>query len=259
MADPAAPRRPRIVVLQHDRWSSLGALAPVLEAGADLTYVRGYEDPAGAGAAVAALIGETGYDGVVALGGDMGVYDRADFPFLDDSLRVLEDALSRDVPILGICLGSQLLGEALASPVFLGTDRGLAPQVGFLPLRITAAGSSDSLLAIFAGSEPVFFWHQDTHDLPGGAALLASTDRYPVAAFRYGRRAYGVQFHFETHLELLESWIREAGSELVASGFDVAGIQADGGRYDALIRARASRVAALFVSWAADPRLPERE
>jgi len=259
VTDPAARRRPSIVVLQHDRWSSLGALAPVLEAGADLIHVRGFEDPATAAATVTALIGEAGYHGVVALGGDMGVYDRADFPFLDDSLRILEDALSRDVPILGICLGSQLLGEALGSSVFPGADRGLAPQVGFLPLRITAAGSSDPLLTVFAGSEPVFFWHQDTHDLPEGAALLASTDRYPVAAFRYGRRAYGIQFHFETDLELLQWWIRAAGGELVASGVDVAAMYADGRRYDALIRARSAQVAALFVSWAATPVPPERE
>lgn len=259
MADPAVPGRPSIVVLQHDRWSPLGALAPVLEAGADLTYVRGYEDPATASATVTALIGETTYDGVVALGGDMGVYDRADFPFLDDSLRILRDALSRDIPILGICLGSQLLAEALGSRVFLGADRGLAPQVGFVPVRIAPAGSSDPLLTIFTGSEPIFFWHQDTHDLPEGAALLASTDRYRVAAFRHGRQAYGVQFHFETDMELLESWIREAGGELVALGIDVAAIQADCRRYDALIRVRASRVAALFVRLAATPRLPEPE
>lgn len=241
--------RPRIVVLQHHRRVPLGALAEPLERGADVVTIRGYEEAAAAQTAVDQWVACGGYDGIVALGGPMGVYDRDTEPHLDDSLRLLRDALRRGLPILGLCLGSQLLSEALGAPVFNGAERGLAAEVGFKTMRLTDAGRDDPVMRIFAGPEPVLFWHRDTHDLPPGAAHLAATDLYPVAAYRWGARAYGLQFHLEATPEILDVWV--AVSPLAAlPQADRSLILEQVQDLEPVIRARAARLVELFLGWA---------
>ncbi|MHB9149934.1 MAG: type 1 glutamine amidotransferase, partial [Thermoleophilia bacterium] len=206
----APPPPPRIVVLQHHERVPLGALAPVLSREAELTLIRGYHEPEIARESVSALVSSGDYDGVVALGGPMGVCDIDSFPVLRNSLRLLEDALRREAPILGLCLGSQLLGHALGSRVFPGSERGLPPEVGFFPVRLTETGREDPVASLYDDAAPVLFWHRNTNDLPTGAALLAISDRYPLAAFRWGRWAYGLQFHLEITMEWLPRWIEQS-------------------------------------------------
>jgi len=244
-----APRRSHLIVVQHHDRVPLGALAPALTLDADVTFVRGYRAPAEARAQVRALIDSGGYDGMVVLGGPMGVYEAERFPFLLDSLSLLEDALRRGAPILGLCLGSQLLSHALGSPVFPGSERGLPPEVGYFPARLTGEGVADPAATLYAEPDPVLFWHRDTHDLPDGAVLLATSDRYPLAAFRWGRWTYGFQFHLEITMEWLPRWIEESPLAEEAEGGAQELLRA-GGRCAAVNSERATALGRQFVEHA---------
>lgn len=241
--------RPRILVLQHHERSPLGALHMPLAEEAELVFVRGYQDLEAARAVLSGLRRDGGYHGVVALGGPMSVYDREEHPFLGDSLLVLEEALAADLPVLGLCLGAQLLSEAAGSRVYSGAERGRSPEVGFFPLFPTEEGRSDPVSRLFLGS-PVLFWHRDTHDLPLGAALLARTERFDVSAFRLAPNAYGLQFHLEITPDILQLWVAESllgKAERIEAPPLLEEAYADEGP----IRARAASLARLFLGWVA--------
>ena len=240
--------RPRIAILEHHPRDPLGALSGPLEGAADLVIVRGFDNGPEATAQVEDLVADGDYDGVIALGGPMAVYERGAVPHLLDSLRLLDDALKRGVPILGLCLGSQMLSEVAGSPVFSGRDRGMAAEVGFFPLRMTEEGRHDPVMEAFAGPEPVLFWHQDTHDLPPGGVHLASTDLYSMAAFRLGRHVYGFQYHLETTPELLAAWVKQSPL-LAVAGVDGGVLLEQARGLGPVIRRRAERLADLFLEW----------
>jgi GMP synthase (glutamine-hydrolysing) len=242
------PDRPHIVVLEHHPRAHLGALSAPLERAADITVVRGLDNGPAATAQVDRLIAQGDYDGVIALGGPMAVYERDAVPHLLDSLRLLDDALTRDVPVLGLCLGAQMLSELAGSLVFSGRDRGMPAEVGFFPLRVTEVGRHDPVMEAFAGPEPVLFWHQDTHDLPPGGVHLAATDLYSMAAFRLGRHVYGLQYHLETTPEMLAVWV-EQSPLLAVAGVDGGVLLEQARGLAPAIHRRAERLADLFLGW----------
>jgi GMP synthase (glutamine-hydrolysing) len=242
------PGRPRIVVLEHHPRAHLGALSAPLERAADLTVVRGLDDGPAATAQVDRLVSQGNYDGVVALGGPMAVYDRDAVPHLLDSLRLLDDALARDVPVLGLCLGSQMLSEVAGSAAFSGRDRGMPAEVGYFPLRVTEKGRDDPVMLAFAGPEPVLFWHQDTHELPRDGVHLASTDLYSMAAFRLGPHVYGLQYHLEVTLDMLAVWVAQSPL-LAVAGVDGGALLEQARGLASVIRRRAESLADLFLGW----------
>jgi GMP synthase-like glutamine amidotransferase len=132
-------------------------------------------------------------NGLVVMGGPMGAYETDKYPFLTEECRLLRELAHRNCPVLGICLGSQLLAKALGADVFPGPG----PEIGFGFVELTQAGKQDPLFATVGSSIPVFHWHGDTFDLPEGAVLLASNKEYAQQAFRFGSCAYGLQFHIE--------------------------------------------------------------
>ncbi|MFE8017212.1 methyltransferase domain-containing protein [Streptomyces antibioticus] len=137
---------------------------------------------------------------LVVMGGPMAAYE--DFPGRTAELALLRAALEAEVPVLGVCLGAQLLAVAAG-----GTARpGSGTQVGWGEVRMTAAALDDPLFAAVPERVRVLHWHSDTMDLPTGATLLASCDRYPVQAFRTGGSAWGIQFHMEVDKEAVESF-----------------------------------------------------
>jgi GMP synthase (glutamine-hydrolysing) len=169
-------------------------------------------------------------DGVVMFGGSMNVDRAEEYPFLLRDRRLAAEAVERGTPYLGICLGAQILARALDTPVVRAPVR----ELGFEPLHPLAAAADDPLLSHYADGDPVFHWHEDTHELPAGAEWLAAGDHVSTQAYRIGDAAWGLQFHFEIDGPEIELWLREAGP----------GIEATWGRSGADVREQASRLLA---------------
>ena len=142
------------------------------------------------------------FDGVLAMGGPMGAGDDAEHPWLAAERRLVAEAAGEGVPFLGVCLGVQLLAAALGARVY-EAERA---EVGLLEVELTAEGRDDPL---FAGFDQRFLslqWHGDTFELPPGAARLARSPLASNQAFRFGKRAYGVQFHLEVTGAMAREW-----------------------------------------------------
>ena len=141
------------------------------------------------------------FPAIVVMGGPMGAYDEAEHDWLAPEKRLLRDAVEGGVPVWGVCLGAQLLASALGARVY----RGELPEVGVLPVELTAEAADDPVFAAAPASFPALQWHGDTFDLPEGATLLARSAAYPNQAFRVGA-SYGLQFHIEVPLSLATDW-----------------------------------------------------
>jgi GMP synthase (glutamine-hydrolysing) len=145
-----------------------------------------------------------GYDALVVLGGPMSVWETDRHPHLETELRLVDGALERGIPVLGICLGAQLIARALGARV----ERNPTIEIGWYDLAVTEAGRADALLGHFGERQRVFEWHRDAFDLPRGAVHLAATAECENQAFRYAAGVYGFQFHLEIDAGLVERWLR---------------------------------------------------
>jgi GMP synthase (glutamine-hydrolysing) len=134
-----------------------------------------------------------GLGGLIVLGGPMGAYEGDKYPFLAAETKFLERALTAGRPVLGICLGAQLIAQALGARVYPGERR----EVGWAPVTLTDAGSEDGLFRGLGPELTVFHFHGDTYELPPDAHNLARSPLYEQQAFRCGDLVYGFQFHFE--------------------------------------------------------------
>jgi GMP synthase-like glutamine amidotransferase len=143
--------------------------------------------------------------GLVILGGPMNVDEADAHPFLLPELDWIREAVDRELPTLGICLGAQLLAKALGKRVF----RNPVKEIGWYEVELLPAAHDDRLFGGRGPVETVFQWHGDTFDLPDGAVHLARGRSCSSQAFRVGRSAYGVQFHVEMTPELIDEWLEE--------------------------------------------------
>lgn len=133
------------------------------------------------------------YEGIIVMGGAMGALDDHEHPQLAAERALLAAAIERERPVLGICLGAQLLAIAAGGQLLNGDGS----EDGIGEVELTAEGLDDAVLGAAGSPMPVLHWHQDTYSLPPGAVHLARNDRYEQQAFRIGTHAYGVQFHLE--------------------------------------------------------------
>ncbi len=146
------------------------------------------------------------YDLMVAMGGGMSVFEEQEHPWLADEKAVIGEAVRAGLPYFGICLGSQLLAEALGGRVY----RGYEPELGLHPVSLLDEASRDPVLRGFPRDLAVVEFHQDHFALPPGAVRLAGTPRYPNQAFRVGRVAYALQCHLEPTVADMEDWCRQS-------------------------------------------------
>lgn len=184
-------------VLQHVAWEGPGLVAAAARTHGIALDVRRLD----LGARVPAPDALPCFGGVVVMGGPMSVWEEDAFSFLRDEKRLLRTAVAAGTPVLGVCLGAQLLAAALGALV----QRGPAAEVGAGEVELTEAGRGDRVLGP-GPVLPVVHWHGDTFELPEGAVHLARTARYTHQAFRVGACAYGLQFHVEVDEELAAAW-----------------------------------------------------
>jgi GMP synthase (glutamine-hydrolysing) len=186
----------RFVVLQHIGCEPAAAYEDVLRDG-------GHEVVPVLVAAGDALPDPGGCAGIVAMGSPASVADAAALPWLRAEIAWIGEAVRAGVPYWGVCFGAQLLAAALGARVF----RGPVAEVGVLPVELTAAGTADPVFGALPRELPAVQWHSDTFELPPGAVHLARSDAYPNQAFRWGRAAYGLQFHVEAPAALVAEWL----------------------------------------------------
>lgn len=169
-------------------------------------------------------VGISGFDGLVVMGGPMSAIRNEGFPTRVAEIALLTDALDTGVPMLGVCLGAQLLAVAAGGVVTAGTA---GQEIGWGDVALSEGANDDPLLGGLSGRLPVLHWHGDTFELPVGATHLASSSRYPNQAFRVGERAWGFQFHLEVDGEAVESFLEAFGDEARSARIDPEVIAAE--------------------------------
>jgi GMP synthase (glutamine-hydrolysing) len=227
---------PRLLVFQHVAVEPLGTLDALIRARGHRIRFHNFERDPDAEPDV------DRYRGLIVLGGPMNVEDQDRRPHLKTELNAIERALEQGKPVLGICLGAQLLAHVLGAPV----QRHRQAEIGWYDLQVSADGRGDSVLGAVGERLPVFQWHSYSYDLPLGATHLARTETCEQQAFRFGNNAYGFQFHLEADEAVIERWLTLPSfrSELAAAGLptDEQGIRAETAKLVAATRRSADAV-----------------
>jgi GMP synthase (glutamine-hydrolysing) len=227
-----------ILVLQHAECESLGAIEQAIASrGLRAEYIRTF-----AGESVPGSIGDA--CALIVMGGPMSVYEKDRYPFLADELRLIRQGIAAGRAVLGVCLGSQLLAEALGGVV----GKGRGKELGWHEVSLDDQAENDPLLDGLPRRFMGFHWHGDVFTLPPGAVPLASSGLTDCQAFRYANKAYGFLFHLEVTPDLLRGMVRNFEEELREAALDGARIEADAERYLAPLSAIGGRV---FERWTA--------
>ncbi|MGF7174833.1 glutamine amidotransferase [Azospirillum doebereinerae] len=223
------------LVLRHVHFEDLGSFAaPLREAGYDIRYCDAGEPDFCAGDPRDA-------DLLIVLGGPIGVYEDAAYPFILAERAFIRSRLEAGRPTLGVCLGAQLIAAALGATVFPSGIK----EIGFSPLTLTASGEGGPLRRL-AGL-PVLHWHGDTYTLPEGAEHLASSARIAQQAFSRGRHVLALQFHPEVDADhRFERWLVGHAAELSAAGIDPNSLRDDARRHGPPLRSAAR---AMIAEW----------
>jgi GMP synthase-like glutamine amidotransferase len=140
---------------------------------------------------------------VISLGGPMNVYETDKHPFLMTEEIFLRRALEKKLPVLGICLGAQLLAKSVGAPIYKAEQK----EIGWQSVNLTEEGMRDNLFKGMDDVLDVFQWHEDTFDNPKQGRLLATSNICRNQAFRIGNCAWGLQFHLELTERMLENWL----------------------------------------------------
>ena len=193
----------RILVVQHDREDPAGVVGEqVVARGATLVPILAPEGGAFPD-------GPEGFDGLILMGGPMCAADDEGYPYYPRLHRMVRRFHDAGRPILGICLGSQIIARSFGKPVY----RNKATEIGFCPVQLTEAGQADPIFAGLGSELRPMQWHEDTFDLPDEATRLATSDAALNQAYRIGRSTYAVQFHPEVDREMVRAWAKSAKAD----------------------------------------------
>ena len=196
------------LAVRHVAFEDLGLLAPLVSA---RSYSVRYHDAGVQPFDAATLLTP---DLLIVLGGPISVYERDTYPFVADEIAAIKARLAADKPMLGICLGAQMMAAALGARVAPGPVK----EIGWADLTLTSAGRKSVLAPLHA--TPVLHWHGDNCELPVECTLLASTRHCPVQAFTRTPSQLALQFHLETEPAYFESWLIGHTVELGKAGLD---------------------------------------
>lgn len=203
------------IAIRHLDFEDLGTLEPLLAArGYTVRYLDATTDDLHAVDTAAA-------DLLVLLGGPIGAFDEDIYPFIQDELAVILQRLQSRRPLLGICLGAQLIARALGAGV---TSMGIK-EIGFAPLTLTPEGEASPLAAL--GKVPMLHWHGDRFDIPAGATRLAGTPTCANQAFSIGRHVLALQCHLEAAPNKIEHWLVGHACELSQAGIDPCSLRSE--------------------------------
>jgi GMP synthase (glutamine-hydrolysing) len=194
------------LVVRHVEHEHIGTLAAAFEqARMEYRYLDVFR-----GEAVPEKL--SGFGGLIVMGGPMAVYEADRYPFLRQEQNLIRQAADFGCPVLGICLGAQLIAGALGARVYAGARK----EIGWYPVEV--ADAADELTRGLPPSFMAFHWHGDTFDLPQGATRLFRSRMYENQGFRWGRNVYALQFHFEITAAMVEEWLQDGGccAELAA-------------------------------------------
>lgn len=188
----------KILILQHIAYEILGTLNPLLKkSGFRIRYVNFGRHPD----AEPTL---EGYQGLIVLGGPMNV-DQIDLhSHLTYEIKLIQEAIEKKIPILGVCLGAQLIAKALGARVVPNPKK----EIGWYDVSLTKEGKKDPLFAHFKDKEKIFQWHGDIFEIPKRGVHLALSEDCPHQAFRYGDKVYALQFHMEVDESMIKRWLK---------------------------------------------------
>jgi GMP synthase (glutamine-hydrolysing) len=190
-----SPKRLALAI-RHVHFEDCGTLADILrERGFDVRYVTPWRENL-------RELEITAPELVIGLGGPVSVYEADRYPWITDELQLFERRLAAGRPILGICLGAQMLARVLGARVFSGHK-----ELGWAPLLLTEEGKRSVIAPLAGENTSMLHWHGDTFDLPSGATLLASTERVAHQVYAWGQVALAFQCHPEVRHDDIESWL----------------------------------------------------
>lgn len=208
----------KVFALQHIACEGLGILEGIFQdREIDYRYIRldqGEALPSRDEIAAGAL---------VILGGPMNVYEEDVYPYLKEETELIRYGLSAKVPMIGVCLGAQMIARAAGARVYAGQTK----EIGWYRIQLTPAASEDPLFSLVDSNTKVFQWHGDTFDLPDGAVNLASSDLFPHQAFCLNENAHAIQFHLEVDETMVLDWVWEYREEIKSEGIDFQKIYKD--------------------------------
>ncbi|NVJ59327.1 MAG: type 1 glutamine amidotransferase [Gammaproteobacteria bacterium] len=187
----------KVLVFQHVPYEPLGLLDPLIRQSKHrIRYVNFGRHPN-------AEVEISNYDALILLGGPMNIGEEMVYQHLNREQQYIREAAALNIPILGICLGAQLIAAAFGAQVKACQSQ----EIGWHDIKLTEQGKQDSIIQSLVHTNKVFQWHGFTFDLPFGAKLLATGAVNPNQAFRIGDNIYGFQFHLEADLNLIQRWL----------------------------------------------------
>lgn len=229
----------RIHSLQHVPFEDIGSMASDFRArGYSLSATHWYRGDA------AAAVGD--FDALVVMGGPMGIYDEAIYPWLADEKILIKDAIAAGKIVLGICLGAQLIADVLGAKVTRNTHK----EIGWLPLVINPGAATHPIAQVLARYPEVFHWHGDTFALPPDAVHLASSEGCANQAYVVQDQVYGFQFHLETTPASARALIEHCAEDIDGSRYtqNAAAILASDDKFAQINRAMSEVIEIIFNS-----------
>jgi GMP synthase (glutamine-hydrolysing) len=211
-----------LLAFRHTDCDGLGSLMPAFTAqGVNCRYVDSYKDDLSNFDALTPDI-------VVVLGGAPGVYQAETYDFIKHETDIIAARIDTGKPVMGICLGAQMMAKAIGSDVYVGKH---GVEKGWGELRVIEDKSADIVRRFDGAHGRVLHWHGDTFDLPSSAELLASSTQYKNQIFRAGKNAYGFQCHIEATHDILLNWFVNSAGDVASGAIDLENIRADTNRY----------------------------